>query len=169
MLGKSLSLSFFIGSLAVLAQFVEKMILFLLNCLSNFFQKVIDHNYKGLFLDSQVYSMMYISIFIHIIKAPKRVECHQFGEKLTKGLIRELLALIFCNLMIRVIQTQRTIFFLFRMFNRTWTSSEDIWRDNFSWSCYSTKENKGKLLTELVEIEFKTIVFIHGDFRHSLI
>lgn len=29
-------------------------------------QKAIDRNYKGLFLDSQVYSMIYISIYMHM-------------------------------------------------------------------------------------------------------
>lgn len=46
-------------------------------------QKATDHNYKGLILDSQEYSMIYISIYMHIIKARSRVEYHQFGEKLT--------------------------------------------------------------------------------------
>lgn len=84
-LGKSVNLSFFMWTSSCPSTICSKDDPFSIELPQQLCQKAIDHNCKGLFLDSQVYSMMYISIFMHIIKALKRVECQEFGEKIDLG------------------------------------------------------------------------------------
>lgn len=79
-LGKSLNLSFFMWTSSCPSTICSKDDPFPIELPQQLCQKAIDHNCKGLFLDSQVYSMMYISIFMHIIKALKRVNVINLGK-----------------------------------------------------------------------------------------